>query len=368
MVLKMEEKNIKSADTEISKAEACEAVITDVTADLPETSESPLKSLSENILAAIEREAEDVSVLYEKIAVEENMSKDEREAFSREIEVRTKSLEAASVNFLKASSETAKMSDELATRQKDVSSSEKRRTIIAPAPANSVIDAAEKNVKSFAQGINFYKLALICIIGSFVGVVIELLWCIVSNGYVESRSGLVFGPFNILYGVGAIALTAALYKYRNRNIWLSFFMGMLVGSVVEYVCSWAQETVMGSRSWDYSGMPFNLNGRICLLYSIFWGILGVFWIKNLYPRFAFLIVKLPNKIGKIITWVLVVFMIVNCVVSLGAVMRWSERVHEIDAADSFIGETLAEFFDDAFPNEKMSKIYANMVFDTEEEW
>ncbi|MCD8310909.1 MAG: putative ABC transporter permease, partial [Firmicutes bacterium] len=148
----------------------------------------------------------------------------------------------------------------------------------------------------------------------------------------------------------------------------SFFMGMLVGSVVEYVCSWAQETVMGSRSWDYSGMPFNINGRICLLYSIFWGILGVFWIKNLYPRFAFLIVKIPNKIGKIITWVLVVFMIVNCVVSLGAVMRWSERVHEVDAADSFIGETLAEFFDDAFPNEKMSKIYANMVFDTEEEW
>ncbi|MCD7711517.1 MAG: hypothetical protein LUJ25_02035, partial [Firmicutes bacterium] len=160
----MEEKDIKSTDTEISEAEANEAVVTDVTADLPETSESPLKSLSENILAAVEREAEGVSVLYEKIAVEENMSKDEREAFSREIEVRTKSLEAASVNFLKASSETAKMSDELATRQKDVSSSEKKRTIIAPAPANSVIDAAEKNVKSFAQGINFYKLALICII------------------------------------------------------------------------------------------------------------------------------------------------------------------------------------------------------------
>ncbi|MCD7787721.1 MAG: hypothetical protein LUH59_02170 [Firmicutes bacterium] len=130
----MEEKDIKSTDTEISEAEANEAVITDVTADMPETSESPLKSLSENILAAVEREAEGVSVLYEKIAVEENMSKDEREAFSREIEVRTKSLEAASVNFLKASSETAKMSDELATRQKDVSSSEKSAQSSRPRP------------------------------------------------------------------------------------------------------------------------------------------------------------------------------------------------------------------------------------------
>ncbi|MCD7775797.1 MAG: putative ABC transporter permease [Firmicutes bacterium] len=335
---------------------------------LESAAESPLKPISEEILTAVEYEERCVAALYDKIAAEDDMTAEDRNAFSLEVWNRVQELEESSANFLKAYTSTSRAADELATRQKDVEKGGKKRVIIAPAPANSVVDAEEKKTKSFAQGINFYKLALLCIIGSFVGVVIELIWCMVSNGYIESRSGLVFGPFNILYGIGAVALTMALYKFRNCNVWISFFSGMLVGSIVEYVCSWAQELVMGSRSWDYSNMPFNINGRICLLYSAFWGILGVLWIKDLYPRFASLIVKIPNMIGKIITWVLVVFMVANCVVSLGAVVRWSERVHKVDSESSVIGVTLAEFFDDAFPNDKMSEIYANMVFDTKEEW
>ena len=91
---------------------------------------------------------------------------------------------------------------------------------------------------------------------------------------------------------------------------------MIVGSVVEYICSWGQELVFGSRSWDYSQMPFNLNGRICLMYSILWGVLGILWIKNIYPRMAKWILKIPNRAGKIITWVLVIFMVFNSVMTV----------------------------------------------------
>ena len=127
---------------------------------------------------------------------------------------------------------------------------------------------------------------MICIAGSFAGVVVEILWCLFRNGYIESRSGLVYGPFNPVYGIGAVVMTLALYRYRNRSSSISFFGGAVVGSVIEYLLSWGQETLFGSTSWDYSRMPFNLDGRICLLYSLFWGILGVLWIKSLYPRVA----------------------------------------------------------------------------------
>ena len=127
--------------------------------------------------------------------------------------------------------------------------------------------------------------------------------------------------------------------------------------MVEYGCSWVQELMFGTRSWDYSNMPFNINGRICLLYSVFWGILGVFWIKTLYPRISRLILKIPNKIGKIVTWVITVFMVINIAVSGVAVMRWGQRVRGAEPSNEFW-----EFIDERFPDERMERIYANMDF------
>ena len=104
-------------------------------------------------------------------------------------------------------------------------------------------------------------------------------------------------------------------------------------------------------------MPFNLNGRVCLLYSVFWGVLGVFWIKDLYPRMAQLILKIPNKIGKILTVAVTVFLIFNGIVSLLAVNRWSERV-----AGQAPSNSLEVLLDERFPDERMESVYANMDF------
>ena len=198
---------------------------------------------------------------------------------------------------------------------------------------------------------------LICIAGSFAGVVVEMLWCLITNGYIESRAGLVYGPFNLLYGAGAALLTLCLYKYRNRGYQLSFAGGFLVGSVLEYVCSWGQEVLLGSRSWDYSHMPLNINGRICFVYSLFWGALGIFWIKDLYPRMAKYILKIPNRAGKVLTWALTAFLIVNAIVSCVAVGRWSGRVEGQPPAGPFWN-----FVDERFPDERMERIFANMDF------
>ncbi len=271
------------------------------------------------------------------------------------IEREIKSLKNTASNLSRARKRVSIMADELSTSFNDVKKG--RRLVIAP-PANIEIDYKEEKAKHFAQGINFYKLFLICFIGSFAGVIVELLWCLIRNGYVESRSGLVYGPFNLLYGAGAVALTLALYKYRNRNSTISFFGGMIVGSVLEYVVSWGQETFLGSRSWDYSQIPFNLNGRICLLYSVFWGILGVLWMKIIYPSMANIILQIPNKIGKIVTWILCIFMIFNVAVTIVTTYRWSQRVGGNPADNVF-----EKFIDERFPNERMEKIFANMKFD-----
>lgn len=274
-----------------------------------------------------------------------------------EVERRAESLKRAASNTSKALKQICVVYDELNARCKDIEKQRRKRRFISAAPANTTIDLKEKKAGHFAGGLNIYKLLLICFIGSFVGVVIELLWCLLRHGYLESRSGLVYGPFNLLYGAGAVALTACLYRFRNKGAWISFLGGMIVGSVVEYLCSWGQELLFGSRSWDYSMVPFNINGRICLLYSFFWGILGVLWIKDLYPRMARLILKIPNASGKAITWAITVFFIINSAVSLVAVGRWSERVKGLEPSN-----VLESFLDERFDNERMERIYANMEF------
>lgn len=316
----------------------------------------PMEEMSEQALSSVAQYEQRLSDLTDELA-ESSEKACVNPELSRAVQAEAGSVHRAAANFKRAYSEARDIEDELSARYKDVKKQLDRKWYLPNPPSNTSIDAVEMKSEHFAQGLNLYKMLLIIIIGSFVGVMLELAWCLVRNGYLESRSGLVYGPFNPLYGIGAAALSAALYRFRNRGYLYSFFGGMIIGSVVEYLCSWAQEAAFGSRSWDYSGVPFNINGRICLLYSVFWGVLGVLWIKDIYPRMSRIILKLPNRFGKIITWVLAVLLVLDCAVSGIAVLRWSQRVNGVKASNGF-----EEFIDERFPDERMERVYANMEF------
>ena len=315
---------------------------------LEELLTADVQRISAELLEAAEDTQKQAQLLYAELPQMENLEP---------LEQMADSLKSSAGTVSRALAQIYAVSDELSARCRDIALQRKKRKLLGSAPANSTIDLEENASEHFAKGLGIYKLLLVCFIGSFAGVMIELLWCLITNGYLESRAGLVYGPFNLLYGVGAAALTACLYRFRNRGPWISFLGGMIVGTVVEYICSWGQEVLFGSRSWDYSHMPFNLNGRVCLLYSSFWGILGVLWIKDLYPRMAKWILKLPNRAGKVLTVLLAVFFAFNAAMSLAAVYRWSERVEGLAPSGSF-----EEFLDDRFPDERMERIFANMDF------
>ena len=256
--------------------------------------------------------------------------------------------------------------DEVETRLKETEKYDRKKKkklrILPPAPTNAQIDYREKQEAHFAQGMTFYKLFWVFFIGCFAGVVLETIYCLIQRGHYESRVGLIYGPFNLVYGIGALCLSGALYRFRNRGRVFSFVGGFIVGSVVEYACSWFQEVCFGSTSWDYSNMPYNLNGRICLLYSIFWGILGIFWIKDIYPRMAKWILKIPNKVGKPLTWALLAFMVFNSVMTLFTSLRWTARREGVPASNAF-----EAYLDEHYPDERMQKIFANAEFTEDRE-
>ncbi len=309
------------------------------------------EEISNDILNSLKETNDELQGYYEEMTKADNL-----EEYSEDVSARLHSYKKTSNNLAKAYKNCLVMSDELSARYSDLVKG-KRRKLIPKPPANALIDLEESRSNHFAKGMNIYKLMYIFYIGSFLGVVIEMLWCLFTRGYIEGRAGLVIGPFNLLYGFGAVAMSLGLYKFRNRGRWTCFFGGFLLGTAVEYICSWAQEMAFGSRSWDYSDMPFNINGRVCFLYSIFWGILSVFWVKTVYPWVAKMIMKIPEKIGKITAWVLLAFFIINAILTILAILRWTQRLDMIPPSNS-----LWAFFDNWFPNERMEQIFANMEF------
>lgn len=324
-----------------------------------------LEALCDAVPPAVERTKGKLEEQYYEHLAEESLGpqwkggvpSQEAQVLMSQVQGELDRLHQASRSLAQSYQAVVELEDELSARVRDVRKSRDRKWYAPNPPANAGIDLAEKRLNHFAQGLNLYKILLVCIVGSFAGVIIEMLWAYARYGVIESRRGLVYGPFNLLYGAGAVCLTLALYKYRNRGKLWSFCGGFVVGSVLEYFCSWAQEALLGSRSWDYSNLPLNLNGRICFTYSVFWGLLGILWIKDLYPRMAKWILKISNKVGKPLTVILTVFMVVNIIVTCFAVGRWSRRIEGVPASNSFW-----EFVDERFPNERMERIFANMSF------
>ncbi len=208
----------------------------------------------------------------------------------------------------------------------------------------------------FAHGLNFYKLFWVFFLCCFLGVIIETVFIWVISGSLMQRTGLVWGPFNLIYGIGAVLLTVCLHPFIGKSDRWIFLGGGLIGGAFEYFCSWLQEKILGTVSWDYSQMAFNLNGRINLLYCLFWGVLALIWVKELYPRLnGFIERRISKTYGVTITWVLVVFMLANSLTSGLAVLRQSQRYEGMPATSSW-----QVYFDSHYPDERLAKIYPSM--------
>ena len=228
--------------------------------------------------------------------------------------------------------------------------------------AQMMVDTYEYNLpcdakRPFAYGICFSKLFWLFMIGSFIGFLVETVWCLLTTHHFELRVGVVFGPFIPVYGFGAVLITLCLYRfYRARDLKL-FLISMVIGAAFEYLCSVFQEVAFGTVSWEYSHTALNLGGRTNLMYAFCWGLLGLLWIKDLYPRVSKWIEKIPVKTGSVLTAVLCIFMALDLFISSAAVSRQTERRNGIPPANRF-----DRFMDETFTDEVLKVIYPNMIY------
>ena len=196
------------------------------------------------------------------------------------------------------------------------------------------------------------KVFWIFLLGSFLGSIIESGYTLIHANKLEIRKGLIYGLFVQVYGIGAIAYY--LLCNKTQKTYKIFIMGMMLGGIVEYLCSFLQEIFLGTVSWDYSNNFLNFNGRTSLKYCIYWGIIAIIFLKFIYPMIQKLDKIVFNKAFIVITISMMIYMSLNLWISAVAIMREEERKINIPAQTR-----LDEFLDKQFPDELLEKVYQN---------
>ena len=230
---------------------------------------------------------------------------------------------------------------------------EKRIQRAYPEAARQQPTAVQKGETDFLSAAD---LLWLFVIGAFLGDMVETVFCRLTAGVWMSRSSLVWGPFSVVWGLALAMATVLLRQNQEKSDRYLFAFGTVLGGVYEYVCSAVTELLFGTVFWDYSAIPFNLGGRINLLYCFFWGFAAIAWFKVLYPPISHMIESLPKRFGTVLTWGLCVFMVANIAVSSAALVRYNERVRG-EAAATSLAACLDEHFDDA----RMAKVYPKAV-------
>ena len=133
------------------------------------------------------------------------------------------------------------------------------------------------------------NVVLLLIIYSFLGWIVECTYCVLGTGVWINR-GFLYGPFIPIYGFGAVLVLGAI-NYLPNNIFIIFLGSIIITSILEYLTSYLMELLFHTRWWDYSELPFNLNGRICLLNSLLFGVAFVVVYYLINPQ----IMKLLNQ-------------------------------------------------------------------------
>ena len=183
-----------------------------------------------------------------------------------------------------------------------------------------------------------YQLIFFFIVYSIAGWILESIY----KSILEKKpinSGFMFGPYCPIYGFGAIIMIALLQNIKS-DITLLFIVSFVVLTLWEYVVGVILEKVYHTKYWDYSNNRININGRVCLLNSVYWGILGVVFTRVVHPQVAKLTLLIPSNTLFYIDLIIGLIMIVDATISGINFNLISKKIEELKTLSEKIKEKL----------------------------
>ena len=158
-------------------------------------------------------------------------------------------------------------------------------------------------------------------------------WCVESvyKTILEKKfinSGFLYGPFCPIYGFGAIIMILLLCKLP-KNVFLVFFVSVILLTIWEYIVGVLLEKIFKTKYWDYSDLKFNINGRICLKNSIYWGILGVIFTFIIHPAISYLTNMIEVTTLFHINIIIYIIILTDVIITVNRILFIDEKIKQL---------------------------------------
>lgn len=218
-------------------------------------------------------------------------------------------------------------------------------------------------------GVPTYVILWSFLVYAFLGVLVEMVFCLMTEAVLESRTGLLYLPLRPLYGVGGVACTVLLHPFAGQ--WLLVFLGsFVVLSVVELVASYAMDAASATVCWDYRHKLLSVQGRICLEYSLYWGALGLLVVYALDPFLSGLLATTRSEVSESLLTALLALTLLSTALTLAAITRIRRRVRTPDplsrgVEDSTVLALWERLIDRVVPDPVMINTFPRMSLLTE---
>ena len=195
-------------------------------------------------------------------------------------------------------------------------------------------------------GMTYYQIAADFLLYAFLGWCVEVIYHAVRHGKIINR-GFLNGPVCPVYGfgvVGVFAFTKAVLPAMGvlsagsggsagswQELLVLFVAGMILTTLIELIAGWLLDVCFHARWWDYSRVPLNFHGYICLPFSIIWGLAVVFVVQVVQPAMeSEKGIHIPEQYGWPILAVLYAIFIADCIVTVMTVAGLNRRLAELD--------------------------------------
>lgn len=183
------------------------------------------------------------------------------------------------------------------------------------------------------------------VIYSVIGWIYESTVCSIGARRFVNR-GFLNGPYCPVYGFGALLSIAVMYG-RTDSIFILFFAGMALTTIVEYFTAWLLEKVFKAKWWDYSKRPFNINGRVCLLGAVVFGVLVVGLIKYIHPLIISTLALFTAQTHTLIAAILFAIFAADIAITVNDLLHLNARLKAFQGAFNEFVEQQAELIDES---------------------
>ena len=178
-------------------------------------------------------------------------------------------------------------------------------------------------MKGIGKEIKYHNVFLLFMIGCILGVILEGSFCYFRHGEWETHVTFLWGPFNIVYGLGAVVMYLASAELDGKSIFTQFMCFTFFGSAIEWLMGFIQDKLFNSYSWSYGKLT--IGKYLSVPFALAWGLLGLIFMKVFMPFISKCFEHTESKKWRSFSKVFTVFMCINLLLSVAVFIRWGQR-------------------------------------------